>query len=290
MSDDLMIQGVQPQRVSTTPYLLGGAALGGAAGWVGSSLIKNGGSAKSYEELVKEANGNDKVELTTKKEAVEKAERELADASKAVYEGTEKEALDKAIAARDAELARLTETKEIGSKLFKPVAWDKADINLKDIDEVIVRTADDKKPKHFRTNKGVVIEADVKAEYDRLTREYNAAVSKFERGKGAADKTKLTKAQTEINNYLIRSFADNYKVKEHKLDGVFSTETDFLGRHTAEYNKAKTVANNVYKLPFPSKSSPISDKQYLSFAEELEDGVKPSDGYKAKWVQKEVDK
>ncbi len=109
MSDELMIQ---PQRVSTTPYLLGGAALGAAAGYGASAMYKKGGEAKSYEELIQKANDNDKVELTSKKEALEKAEKELAEAGKAVYEGNEKAILDDAIKARDAELAKLTETKQ----------------------------------------------------------------------------------------------------------------------------------------------------------------------------------
>ena len=91
MSDELMIQ---PQRVSTTPYLLGGAALGAAAGYGASALYKKGGEAKSYEELIQKANENDKVELTSKKEALEKAEKELAEAGKAVYDGNEKKVLD----------------------------------------------------------------------------------------------------------------------------------------------------------------------------------------------------
>lgn len=112
MSDELMIQPqIQPQRVSAMPYVLGGAALGGVGAYAATSL-KKGEGAKSYEELIQKANDADKVELTAKKEAVEKAEKELAEAGKAVYEGTEKEALDKAIQARDAELAKLTETKQ----------------------------------------------------------------------------------------------------------------------------------------------------------------------------------
>ena len=102
---------IQPQRVSTTPYLLGGAALGAAAGYGASALYKKGGEAKSYEELIQKANENDKVELTSKKEALEKAEKELAEAGKAVYDGNEKKVLDDAIKARDAELAKLTESK-----------------------------------------------------------------------------------------------------------------------------------------------------------------------------------
>ena len=107
MSDELTIQGVNPQqqypvqKTSTMPYTLGGAAIGAAAGWAGTSMAKSKGPAKTLEELVQEANGQDKVDLTTKKAALEKAEKELADAGKAVYDGAEKEALDKAIKARE---------------------------------------------------------------------------------------------------------------------------------------------------------------------------------------------
>ena len=82
MSDELTIQGVNPQqqypvqKTSTMPYTLGGAAIGAAAGWAGTSMAKSKGPAKTLEELVQEANGQDKVELTSKKAALEKAEKE----------------------------------------------------------------------------------------------------------------------------------------------------------------------------------------------------------------------
>ncbi len=116
MSDELMIQPqIQPQRVSAMPYALGGAAIGGVGAYAATSLINKGG-ANSYEELIKKANEQDKIELTSKKKAVEEAEAKLSEAGKAVYDGKEKEALDKAIEARDKELAKLTEGKKITIK------------------------------------------------------------------------------------------------------------------------------------------------------------------------------
>lgn len=121
MSDELTIQPgvnpqIQPKKTSTTPYALGGAAVGAAAGWGASALYKGTPSAKSYEELIKDANEKDVVDLKAKKEALDKAEKELADAGKVVYDGKEKEALDKAIKARDEELARLTTEKKVTIK------------------------------------------------------------------------------------------------------------------------------------------------------------------------------
>ena len=121
MSDELTIQPgvnpqIQPKKTSTTPYALGGAAVGAAAGWGASALYKGTPRAKSYEELIKDANEKDVVDLKAKKEALDKAEKELADAGKVVYDGKEKEALDKAIKARDEELARLTTEKKVTIK------------------------------------------------------------------------------------------------------------------------------------------------------------------------------
>ena len=53
MSDELTIQPgvnpqIQPKKTSTTPYALGGAAVGAAAGWGASALYKGTPSAKSY--------------------------------------------------------------------------------------------------------------------------------------------------------------------------------------------------------------------------------------------------
>ena len=134
MSDELTIQPgvnpqIQPKKTSTTPYALGGAAVGAAAGWGASALYKGTPSAKSYEELIKDANEKDVVDLKAKKEALDKAEKELADAGKVVYDGKEKEALDKAIKARDEELARLTETKsEVHRSPCTAYRWKIADL------------------------------------------------------------------------------------------------------------------------------------------------------------------
>lgn len=83
MSDELTIQPgvnpqIQPKKTSTTPYALGGAAVGAAAGWGASALYKGTPSAKSYEELIKDANEKDVVDLKAKKEALDKAEKEIS--------------------------------------------------------------------------------------------------------------------------------------------------------------------------------------------------------------------
>ena len=86
MSDELTIQPgvnpqIQPKKTSTTPYALGGAAVGAAAGWGASALYKGTPSAKSYEELIKDANEKDVVDLKAKKEALDKAEKENKEVS-----------------------------------------------------------------------------------------------------------------------------------------------------------------------------------------------------------------
>lgn len=279
MSDDLMIQGVQPQRVSTTPYLLGGAALGGAAGWAGSSFIKNGGSAKTktYDELVKEANGNDKVELTTKKEAVEKAEKELADASKAVYEGTEKEALDKAIAARDAELAKLTETKTTEGKDFKPKKWDKLGIKASELPTTNERTG-----REFHTKRASIWEKEVEKEYNRLVADYNRAVADLDARLGTGDSAKLTNYETQIKNYLNDVNTRRARTSVSSLDAIFSPEEPSwrslpTSAHATEFKEADKAAAKIY--PFIKNKSSLTKEQVKSFAEKLEDGATRPSGH-----------
>ena len=288
MSDELTIQGVNPQqqypvqKTSTMPYTLGGAAIGAAAGWAGTSMAKSKGPAKTLEELVQEANGQDKVELTSKKAALEKAEKELADAGKAVYDGAEKEALEKAIQARDEELAKLMETKA-GGKEFKTPAWKDFDVDLKEIDETIVRTQNDKKPKKFKTYKGVVDRDDVKKEYEYLVQEYNDAVAKVERKIGSGDKAELKKKEDIIDKYFQNLSSRRAKTHESDFDNVFSTDKpswrDKTSAHYKEYRNAQVVAEKVY--PKVENTSSLTEEQIKSFAERLE-----GDKYKAPSVPK----
>lgn len=283
MSDDLMIQGVNPQiqRVSTTSYLLGGTALGAAAGY-GGTLLKKGGEAKSYEELIQKANEADKVELTAKKEAVDKAEKALAEAGKAVYEGTEKDALDKAIQARDAKLAELTETKET-SKVFKPQTWDKLKFDSAELPRTNERTG-----KPFTTNKGATTwENQVKAEYNRLLAEYNRALSDLNSRIGAGDEQKLNNYKSQIQNYLDATNRAHSGTKPSKIERLFTTETGW-GKHTSEYKRAEGVARSI--MPQVSKDpARLTNEQLLSFAERLEKGATVPSGYRTKTVFEVVD-
>lgn len=291
MSDELTIQGVNPQqqypvqKTSTMPYALGGAAIGAAAGWAGTSMAKSKGPAKTLEELVQEANGQDKVDLTSKKAALEKAEKELADAGKAVYDGAEKEALDKAIKARDEELAKLMETKA-GGKEFNPPAWKDADIDLKEIDEVIVRTKDKKHPQKFDMDKKkhILKEDSVKKEYEYLVQEYNDAVANVERKIGSGDKAELKNKEDIIDRYFQDLRSRRAKTHESEFDKVFSTDTpswrDKGSAHFKEYGEAQKVAERVY--PKVKNTSSLTEEQIKSFAERLE-----GDKYKAPSIPKD---
>ena len=287
MSDELTIQGVNPQqqypvqKTSTMPYTLGGAAIGAAAGWAGTSMAKSKGPAKTLEELVQEANGQDKVDLTTKKAALEKAEKELADAGKAVYDGAEKEALDKAIKARDEELAKLMETKA-GGKEFKVKDWDKLKIDSRDLPAVNERTG-----KPFHTNRGAAAwENEVKTEYQRLQAEYNAAVSKFESSTSGKDSKRLETIKDDIKQYMDDAYNTHKTTKPKKLKHIFTTEKGF-GKHTAEYNKAKALSKKI--LPELKKESQLTDSQIASFADKLEKGQKVPSGYHSKEIWEVID-
>ena len=287
MSDELTIQAVNPQqqypvqKTSTMPYPLGGAAIGAAAGWAGTSMAKSKGPAKTLEELVQEANGQDKVDLTTKKAALEKAEKELADAGKAVYDGAEKEALEKAIQARDEELAKLMETKA-GGKEFKVKDWDKLKIDSRDLPAVNERTG-----KPFHTNRGAAAwENEVKTEYQRLQAEYNAAVSKFESSTSGKDSKRLETIKDDIKQYMDDAYNTHKTTKPKKLKHIFTTEKGF-GKHTAEYNKAKALSKKI--LPELKKESQLTDSQIASFADKLEKGQKVPSGYHSKEIWEVID-
>lgn len=287
MSDELTIQGVNPQqqypvqKTSTMPYTLGGAAIGAAAGWAGTSMAKSKGPAKTLEELVQEANGQDKVDLTSKKAALEKAEKELANAGKAVYDGAEKEALEKAIQARDEELARLMETKA-GGKEFKVKDWNKLKIDSRDLPAVNERTG-----KPFHTNRGAAAwENEVKTEYQRLQAEYNAAVSKFESSTSGKDSKRLETIKDDIKQYMDDAYNTHKTTKPKKLKHIFTTEKGF-GKHTAEYNKAKALSKKI--LPELKKESQLTDSQIASFADKLEKGQKVPSGYHSKEIWEVID-
>ena len=287
MADDLTIQGVNPQqqypvqKTSTMPYTLGGAAIGAAAGWAGTSMAKSKGPAKTLEELVQEANGQDKVDLTSKKAALEKAEKELADAGKAVYDGAEKEALDKAIKARDEELAKLMETKA-GGKEFKVKDWNKLKIDSRDLPAVNERTG-----KPFHTNRGAAAwENEVKTEYQRLQAEYNAAVSKFESSTSGKDSKRLETIKDDIKQYMDDTYNTHKNTKPKKLKHIFTTEKGF-GKHTAEYNQAKALSKKI--LPELKKESQLTDSQIASFADKLEKGQKVPSGYHSKEIWEVID-
>lgn len=286
MSDELMIQGVnpqiQPQRVSAMPYVLGGAALGGVGAYAATSL-KKGEGAKSYEELIQKANDADKVELTAKKEAVEKAEKELAEAGKAVYEGAEKDALDKAIQARDAELAKLTETTTTGSKIYTPRSWDKFE---KDLD-LTKLSRNERLGKDFTMAHGVPVLSEVQAEYKVLIDNYNNAVADLESRLRLHDKADLDKVTKQIDTYLADSFAATRRTAAKDIDTIFATEEQnipkamkkpsvrrFLPKHLQMYLQADDVANSVLKDL--KVAADLSDEQIMSFAEKSETKPKVS--------------
>ena len=283
MSDELTIQPgvnpqIQPKKTSTTPYALGGAAVGAAAGWGASALYKGTPSAKSYEELIKDANEKDVVDLKAKKEALDKAEKELADAGKVVYDGKEKEALDKAIKARDEELARLTETKSGNSKVFQAKNWDKLGIDATDLPTTNERTG-----KPFTTNKGASTwEKEVRGEYNRLKAEYDKAVHDLNSRLGSGDEQKLIQHKFDIQKYLDDSYNANKKVKPDKLDKLFTTETGW-GKHTYEYTRAEKVANTI--IPSVGKDpNKLTNAQVQAFAEKLDNGAATPAGYRSRTV------
>ena len=255
MSDELTIQAVnQPQvqqKKSTTPYALGGAAIGAAAGWAGTSMVKNKVPAKTLEELIQEANGQDKVELTSKKAALEKAEKELAEAGKAVYDGAEKEALDKAIKARDEELARLTAEKKI---------------TVKKGGEILPYD-----PKWSMTAKEVT-------DYQNLYSQYEAAKNALESSKDYTDlKTAIDKRQNAINTMyddIITDAKKEIKPKSTRRKDIKSID---------EYLSSKTGREAIEKAVEDNKINRLTNKEIFDLIggeKNLLDTKKPKSGHK----------
>lgn len=275
MTNDYAIQQPVVQE-RKNPYLTGtiGAATGAAAGWGATALYNKNGGAKSYEELIKDATDNDKVELTAKKEALDKAEKELAEAGKAVYEGAEKEALDKAIQARDAELAKLTQSTSGEAKEFAPKAWDKSGIKASELPTMNERTN-----KPFNTTKAAGWEREVEREYNRLIADYNRAVTDLDARLGTGDSAKLSRYETTIENYLNNVDSRRAKTATDSLDAIFSPEEPSwrskVTAHAKEFKEADNVAKTIH--PTIKNKSSLTKEQIKSFAEKLEDGAtKPS--------------
>lgn len=257
MSDELTIQGVNPQqqypvqKTSTMPYALGGAAIGAAAGWAGTSMAKSKGPAKTLEELVQEANGQDKVDLTSKKAALEKAEKELADAGKAVYDGAEKEALDKAIKARDEELARLTAEKKIPVKKGGEILpYD---------------------PKWSMTANEVT-------NYKNLYSQYEAAKNAFESSTNYTDlKTAIDNRQNAINTMYDDIIADAKKEIKPK-----STRRKDI-KSIDEYLSSKTGREAIEKAVEDNKINRLTNREIFDLIggeTNLLDTKKPKSGHK----------
>ena len=172
MSDNLSIQPAVVQE-RKNPYVSAGmgAVAGAAVGGIGAYVYNKATSSapQTHEDLVKLANEQDKAEFTTKQNAVKDAEKKLEEAGKAVYEGSEKTALDEAIKKRDAELARLTESSS-GSKEIKTKTWNEFSKNLGDLPTENTRTGK-KFADNFKTRA-----AQVQAEYNKLIKTYEDAM------------------------------------------------------------------------------------------------------------------
>ena len=186
--------------------------------------------------------------------------------------------MDKAIKARDEELARLTETKSGNSKVFQAKNWDKLGIDATDLPTTNERTG-----KPFTTNKGASTwEKEVRGEYNRLKAEYDKAVHDLNSRLGSGDEQKLIQHKFDIQKYLDDSYNANKKVKPDKLDKLFTTETGW-GKHTYEYTRAEKVANTI--IPSVGKDpNKLTNAQVQAFAEKLDNGAATPAGYRSRTV------
>lgn len=288
MSDDLMIQGgYQPQKTNPLPYALGGAVAGAGAGWGASALYnnRNKGEGKTYEELVKDANDKDKVELTSKKAALEKAEKDLEAASKPQIadNATEKVNYDNAVKERDEAFNKLVEEKKaklegtksgIDSKKFKP--FDQ--IRTKDL------PTEDLKGKPFKGNQ-------CEKAYNDLTKAVKDAETAVNNRLAAATAAggKRTKAETEIKNYLDAQYTAYGSKTEEEIADIFGKRTTLSGVPgfrrevpTTQYQAALTEAFKEYP-EFTAAS--LKPEHYLEFGEEVDSKSPIQKGYQRKGVR-----
>ena len=288
MTDELTIQGVNPQmqqvqkKNNTVPYTLGGAAVGAAAGWGATALYKGSGSSKSYEDLVKEANDKDKLELTSKKDAVTKAEQELAEASKAVYEGTEKTELDNAIQAKNKAWQKLYDNKKsilengnntssIESKNFK---------KFEVLESTKLPSTHPKSGKPFKGD-------ELKNLYNRMTTEVENAEKALKSNLDSGlrkDKHIYTgytnSSGRHVNGLIEKNFnaasIDLAGKTEEQISQYFAEKEvgNWLKgkKYSPQYQRVFDIANKYYPEP-----KDLTDEQYLSIGRELEKGEK-SDG------------
>lgn len=288
MTDALSIQGAEPQK-RTNPYLAGGlgAAAGAGVGWGATALYnsRNTGETKSFDDLVKDANEKDKVELQSKKEALDKAQQTLDDASKPVVDKNTPEQVmyDDAVKAKqDAYDKLFNEKKAMLEQTGDGVIDSK---KIRPFDKIVVEEYPNI---NAETGKPFKKPADIENVYNRLTNDLKNAESKLESkissGVGGEKATK----ETRIQGYLNGEYSTYGTQSIEDIEKAFSERTELKGLYgfrsekpTAQYQRAINQA----LVEFPEfKEANLKPEHFLEFGKEVSATDPIEKGYTRKSV------
>ena len=288
MTDELTIQGVNPQmqqvqkKNNTVPYTLGGAAVGAAAGWGATALYKGSGSAKSYEDLVKDANEKDKLELTSKKDAVTKAEQELAEASKPQIDknSIEQQNYDTALKAKEDAYNKLFEQKKTALEKNNSSTGKAKLLTFDQLGEYPSTNVKTGKP-FTKSDR-----SDIKKVYDDLIRDYNNAEARLNTSVSTGIGAERSNKYLQIKNYLDSQYHRYSSTSVEDINDIFGKRTELKGlpgfKHevpTPQYQAALNIAN----IEYPEfTSANIKPEQYLEFASEVDSKTPIAKGYTRK--------
>ena len=278
MTDEMKIQ----QQASSTPYLLGGLAVGATGGYGLSRIdsIKNWVSDPATLERLKEIGEKpDTVELSTKQKAsleglksklaeLKAAEAELEAASKAVP--VDAELTNKFNSARDAYELHLQKLQETEARRLKnsggravttPVAFNELAIT----GNATQRTS-------------------LENEYNNLRRAYEAANTRVEASINSGVGATRTARVNQIETYLNNEFAQYGRMTEEQITEAFNKKTElqgFLWKNevpTAQYQRALNQASVHY--PDFTRAN-LKGEHYLQFGQQIERGATVPAGYQA---------
>ena len=303
MADDLTIQAQvqQPQvkrKDNTLPYTIGGAAVGGVAGYginyavqkpmSHEDIIKTVKDTTQFSERTKEGAPEAATWQTVKEKAdeVETAKKELEAASKPVVpaNSNEQKIYDDAVKAKEDAYKKLFDTKKAeleGATSGK--SFDSTKIkNFSELASTDLPTTNVKSGKPFKGN-------ELEQLYTRLTGDLknaeNALESKLNSGLRAQKNTYVTSLEANINSAVndLRGKTDE-QIAEYFAEK--ETGSWLGGKHpSTQYKRALDIAEKYYPVP-----TDLTNEQYISIERKLASGEKPVKGMLPKAVTVKSDK
>ncbi len=294
MTDELAIQTVNPQvrkQDNTVPYTVGGAVVGGAAGYGINHAVQK---PMSHEDIIKTVKDTAEFSNRTKEGApeaaswqtvkekadeVETAKKELEQASKPQVpaDTAEQKVYDDAVKAKEDAYKKLYEEKKAalegnGSKPIDPKKLKK----FEDLASTDLPTTNVRSGKPFKG--------------DQLKNLYNNLTQELVDAEQALDNTlnkglRKTKGDyiTDVNTMLNQVEKDLNGKKPEQIAAYFAEKESgswLTGKKpTTQYKRAIAIADKYYPLP-----KDLTNEQYVQIGKELAPGEKPAKGMLAKPV------